>query len=139
MAEVAHSGEPIIQRQRPAWRLWFTLGIIVLQFAVPFLLAVLPAFHPLHTATAALMQVDPGSRDGWVTELLSDLEEWRLQCAQESKQASSLLVSLPDLYALVQRQQQQFRSAAVQTSIPIVFSLPRRLSPSSTDDDPVLS
>ena len=139
MIAAARTENRVIHHRCSTRRKWSTVAVFLVQLAIPLLLAALPTFHLLGTATAALTQVDTGANLRWRTEAPSASEEWSLQCERENKQAAGPQVGLFDIGTLVQQRKQQLRFAAAQISVPLTLCLPRRLSPPPTADDPLPS
>jgi hypothetical protein len=126
-----------MRRSPSVWIVWLILEVVSLQLAAAFSPRI-PSLSRPFGPTPVFTQSDGHSRDPLMQDTASTSEELRLLCEQESKQVS-VQVHFCDLCLSVQQRDTRLRSILTSVFPAPLFFFPRRLSPSSADDDPFLS
>ena len=127
-----------MRRFLPVWVGWLILAAILLRGAAAFLPE--NSFFPCSShAVPALVRADVDSGEVLFKETFSVSQELSLQCRQEHRQSYS---SAPFVDSLLRVRERDDRRSFVQIqAAPLapLFFFPRRLSSSSTEDDPFLN
>jgi len=126
-----------MQRFVLAWLVWLMLEAISLQAAAALLLGGSSLPQSSETASA-LTAANSDSSDSLFKETFSISQELSFLCKQESRRSCALDPSVDPLLR-VQERDDRWPLARVVVSLPTVFFFPRKLSPSSAEDDPFLS
>jgi hypothetical protein len=118
--------------------IWLILGAISLNAAVP-LQAAPVAFAPSLPVSSAVMESYVAGDEVFFQETSSVSREFGLQCARQSKQVLALAHSFGP-YSRDREQALRLHTTVVtQVSSPVPVFFPRKVAPSSSDNDPFLS
>lgn len=117
--------------------IWLILGAISLNAAVPLQAAPAALAHSL-PVPSAVMESSVAGDEVFFRETSSVSREFSLQCARQSRQVIALARSFGP--SLLDREQ-VFRLHAVVAQVfsPTQVSFPRKVAPSSSENDPFLS